>query len=413
MQAEEISSSKLMDKCMKIGSDFLHDYYYTVDKKQNMNVSKYVNDSELFQYIDLKHNIMKNRMIRSKCDTSNFSIDISRYDYVVSNNKVEITFNVLIKHQYNGCDVMSESMRRVKLGFENVDGLISIVDYFELTEFDKNVSLKQGSSVIANQSVTLNSSKNSSYKLDFNKETIKILEDALAKENRFYDKYDSEAALYKMSGNVNSTKSFSSDNINYTQLLSVSGTARSNMVTYANNNCSQTSPSSGNSSYASYYDFSEIPGNYDCTNFISHCLLAGGASENHNAWYYDSLSSFSDSWTCVNDFHDFIVTNTGTGPQAEDRAMAYNCPLQYVNWEIGDIIQLQYSGYGYPGYGHSTIITNRFSVYSSGVYLYIPTITSRSGDGDGHWERDEVLTDYYPLGGGILSYRLIHLTNFQ
>ncbi|QNU66539.1 hypothetical protein EHE19_017055 [Ruminiclostridium herbifermentans] len=41
------------------------------------------------QYLELKQDIMKNRMIRSKCEVSNFSIDTSCYDYLEIDNKVE------------------------------------------------------------------------------------------------------------------------------------------------------------------------------------------------------------------------------------------------------------------------------------------------------------------------------------
>ncbi|OMF31325.1 amidase domain-containing protein [Paenibacillus sp. FSL H8-0259] len=89
---------------------------------------------------------------------------------------------------------------------------------------------------------------------------------------------------------------------NSASLASVSSTARSNIVTYAIVNSSKTDPSSGNSSYAPYYDFSAIAN--DCTNFISHSLLAGGAKENRTSWYYDSLSARTPSWAGVNEFHD-------------------------------------------------------------------------------------------------------------
>ena len=49
------------------------------------------------------------------------------------------------------------------------------------------------------------------------------------------------------------------------------------VVSYARNNFDKPQPNSGDG-IVPYYDFSDIPGNWDCTNFVSHALLAGGAN---------------------------------------------------------------------------------------------------------------------------------------
>lgn len=63
------------------------------------------------------------------------------------------------------------------------------------------------------------------------------------------------------------------------------------MPSYAYNNAAKASPSSGDG-VTPYYDFSLITGNYDCTNFISHCLLAGGASKNVSALMVGIITLF-------------------------------------------------------------------------------------------------------------------------
>lgn len=62
--AMELSSSKTMDKYEEIGKEFLKEYYYSFDMKQDMNVSKYIKDENVLQYVDLKHDIIKNRNVR-------------------------------------------------------------------------------------------------------------------------------------------------------------------------------------------------------------------------------------------------------------------------------------------------------------------------------------------------------------
>ena len=91
------------------------------------------------------------------------------------------------------------------------------------------------------------------------------------------------------------------------------------MSSYAYDNASKVSPSSGDG-ITPYYDFSLITGNHDCTNFISHCLLAGGASKNvsANGWYYNTLSDRTPSWSNVNYLHIFLVHNSSTrGPKGK------------------------------------------------------------------------------------------------
>ncbi len=47
-----------------------------------------------------------------------------------------------------------------------------------------------------------------------------------------------------------------------------------NIVVWATNNCNKTNPTSGNSSQvSSYYDFSTIANNYDCSNFVKYLNL--------------------------------------------------------------------------------------------------------------------------------------------
>lgn len=387
-QSNDISASTLFDKCIKKGNDFLYDYYHKINMKEDIDASKHINDIKLLQYIELKHTIMKNRLVRQNIEVSHSSIDVSYYNHNISDNKIEIIYNVLIKRQYKGCDEVAESMRQVKLEFANVNGFVNITDYFEFTHFDLNV-LSIQKNYDSQNSLSINPRNKSTYNFEFNDNLIEILEHISTKETEFFDRLES-------------TSHIKTSEIERT---SVSSTARQNMVSYALNNCSRNNPDSGNILYAPYYDFSDISGAYDCTNFTSHCLLAGGTSESPN-WYFNSLSSRTPSWSGVNQFYEFIVNNTGIGPQAEERTLAYSCPYSYTNWKTGDIIQIKYSGYGYPDYGHNTIITGS---YSPSTYSYTPRITSRTSKNS--YNRNEILTVEYPIGSWVLDYRLLYLTS--
>ena len=97
-----------------------------------------------------------------------------------------------------------------------------------------------------------------------------------------------------------------------------------------------------------YYHFEGIGG--DCTNFVSQCLLAGGAKMNYDkyyGWFYISKDNRSPSWTSVKYFERFLLSNKIPGVKAEIT------PLNKL--EIGDIIQIRQN----PNeFNHTVIITN-------------------------------------------------------
>lgn len=174
------------------------------------------------------------------------------------------------------------------------------------------------------------------------------------------------------------------------------------MSSYAYDNASKVSPSSGDG-ITPYYDFSLITGNHDCTNFISHCLLAGGASKNvsANGWYYNTLSDRTPSWSNVNYLHNFLVHNSSTrGPKgvSSEYPAGNSLTSLYSSCRIGDLIQIKYNGAS--NYGHSTIVTGKN--LSDSTIL----ITSRTGRND--YNKSRVLTKVYG-SDSAKYYRLIHL----
>lgn len=107
-----------------------------------------------------------------------------------------------------------------------------------------------------------------------------------------------------------------------------------------------------------YYDYAEIGG--DCTAFASQSVYAGSGVMNYTptfGWYYRSANDKSPSWSGVDYFYNFMTTNEGTGPYAEERGLAELFP--------GDIIQLgNESGRFY----HSLVLT--MIGYSKGQRSY-------------------------------------------
>jgi hypothetical protein len=90
-----------------------------------------------------------------------------------------------------------------------------------------------------------------------------------------------------------------------------------------------------------FADFAGVGG--DCTNFISQCLLAGGATMNDTrdfGWYYFSPDNRAPAWSGVEFFYDFLVgapafraENGGEGPFATEVRFADGL-------REGDVVQL-------------------------------------------------------------------------
>lgn len=151
----------------------------------------------------------------------------------------------------------------------------------------------------------------------------------------------------------------SSDQLKLASIETKGATAlnKTNIKKWARNNFKKNSPSSGNGTVP-YYDFSDIPGNYDCTNFVSHALLAGGARTykpagasgiSSTGWYYQSLNNRSSSWSGVSNLHHFLTTNSTKGPAGV--SATYSSAVGTKG--IGDLIQIKISG----TWMHSTVIT--------------------------------------------------------
>lgn len=96
-----------------------------------------------------------------------------------------------------------------------------------------------------------------------------------------------------------------------------------------------------------FYDFSRIGG--DCTNFASQCLYAGSGIMNYIpvlGWYYINANDRTASWTGVEYLYNFLTSNEGAGPFAEE--------VEIGELEIGDLVQL---GRATGDFYHTPVVT--------------------------------------------------------
>lgn len=98
-----------------------------------------------------------------------------------------------------------------------------------------------------------------------------------------------------------------------------------------------------------FTDFSGIGG--DCTNFVSQCVLAGSCRMNFTpvfGWYYLDSNDRTASFTGVEYFYDFLLSNEGEGPFGRE--------LNPEDCEVGDVIQLGKEG---GRYYHTLLIVGQ------------------------------------------------------
>ncbi|SFQ25397.1 Putative amidase domain-containing protein [Lachnospiraceae bacterium XBB1006] len=172
---------------------------------------------------------------------------------------------------------------------------------------------------------------------------------------------------------------------------------RNQVVNWARNNYDEGRPVSSKASVP-YYDFSQLTNQYDCTNFVSHALLAGGAKMNDKGraglqesdqWYFRSERNRSTSWSGVNQLYSFLTRsrpgNSNVGPYAEE------IPCDYRNALYGDVVQF-YNG---SIWRHSTIVTSR-----GNNKIYVTGRTS-----PGVFNNNDEVRDFV----GMTRYRLLHI----
>jgi hypothetical protein len=84
-----------------------------------------------------------------------------------------------------------------------------------------------------------------------------------------------------------------------------------------------------------YYDFSNVGG--DCTNFVSQCLLAGGAPMDYTkdlGWYYSSAGNRAPAWSGVTFLFNYLTRPKTRG------LIGRVIPMEEI--EPGDVVQMSF-----------------------------------------------------------------------
>jgi len=393
-------SEQDLDQCYNLAQTVLAQYYYAKDHGGSGEFHKYLTE-DLYKYVEKKLEIAHYPIKKLGIEYSSHSSTFSLIDWQINEGRIIVEISARITHQDTGLGEISAYGERVRLIFTKMDGNLIITDWFAENPIDLAV---RGSYSDVLASASRETVKFADYDARMNElenSTIKyvevILDEAVAAEDPIisYDAVQNHTYVY--------TQGQSAFN-------------RNAMRTYAIDNCSKVLPAKGSSQVPMYFDFSTIMGAFDCTNFISHVLLSGGTPVYNNGnrdtgwWFVDSDVNRSYSWSSVNRLYDFITTNTIKGPTG--RSFAYTRlpdpvdPSAWNYYEIGDIIQVNYGegGYGYPGYGHSTVVTG---FANTSIRVLEPTISSRTSVYSYH--QNERISSTY----GGYTLRIIRLEGYR
>lgn len=335
-------------------SSVIADYYYSKDVS-GVFVADTSFEEDIAAYLDNKVDVQQYVTDLYSTNKENYSVDVSLKGYTedTDNSIIFFEFKVLTTFNYIGCDFDTSVCEVVEIQYNYKND--KIVDmYTPMNYYDEYVR--------AGESTATRSANAAEFELS---STI------VEKQAKIWDCIDTRYSAVTSSDIAETAPQ---------SVARASTLDSSAIVTWARNNYYKDQPSPGNSS-VSYYDFSAITNAYDCTNFVSHAVLAGGAKIydtgnsgiSSTGWYYRSLSNLSSSWSGVNQFYQYMTTNTTSNTAAGD---SYMYTHNGTWWGLGYVMQFDFNGDS--DFDHSTIITVKsYSSDGERCYAYV---TGRTGD---------------------------------
>ncbi|MFE6076907.1 amidase domain-containing protein [Paenibacillus sp. NPDC057886] len=385
-----------------LAKDVLKNYYENIDiGTDQLDVKSIVNtelfDSKLSGYLEKKINTKQFVVEASNAQKENYVLKFNLLSSEVTKEGILLTIGTEASFNYVGMKVQSGFGEVSKMLFQNTDTGFTLSDWY--MPYDYYDEYVRGEESQLSNLVDINSKLEGS-------DTTKRQEELNDKITEYFS-VDRESPVQ-----INSIEDSRSSDQAITPFATLTSLNKTSIATYAKNNKAKDQPASGGSS-VSYYDFSQISGNWDCTNFVSHALLAGGAITydtngtgiSSTGWYYRSLSNRASSWSGVPNLYNFLVNNTTKGPAGTGTTYStfkYNASAGYP-YQIGDVLQFYLSG-SYNNWRHSTIITEYYETNTNLVLGAL--VTGRSGKNS--YNDNQKAEEIYPGD----SKRVIKLTGY-
>ncbi len=396
--------------CYKLAEKTATQYYDAKFKLENTDLSNVFVFESLSDYVsktlELTRtilNIKSEKTAKEDFIVTYFNATCSMQDYEFREDGLFIKLSIDAEMQYPGIDGRSYFGGEVDFLFVRYNDEIRIADILfsdddmfiesesselSVSKWDASANAKSVRAISSSLDIAINNSNIMYRNIDVFLEDIQTIAE---KENS--ELLNLKIDIISEKEQENTTKAYSAIN-GMTMAAYAKKTAavnyRKNGRLFYDSACTNSARGSTEAPY--YYEFSSITNAYDCTNFASHVLLAGGAKmkKTGNAdtgWYFISegapgANTRSVTWAGVQKFGDFLLSNNGSGPRG---SLAPRVDEEYIGY--GDIIQLKRSGNSV--YGHSMIRTN----YYSSAYGYTGLVVSyRSGTAGGTVDKPYYLT---------------------
>ena len=355
----QICSNTDIATTFTIAKGFLMQYYYAInlgidgnDQRSFLDTSQI--DSELARYLKEKIKTEQYVVSTANGEKENYKLDFTILDFEITNGKIFLSITTEATYNYLGLKIESGFGEITNMVFEKTDcGYVLIDWYTPYGYYDGYVRGYLEKDVLL---ATFSKTRYMEYAVIQEELREKIV-------NCFTNLYNEDDYVIEIEAAERNTPT----------RATLYALNKPNIVTYARDNI-KAYPSSGNG-VVTYFDFSSIPGNYDCTNFVSHALLAGGAVvyDTNNSgisptgWYFRDISNRSSSWSGVPNLYSFLVNNYVQGPAGTHVAYTtFNWYLSNHPYAVGDILQFYQSGL-YNDWRHSTIITEFYETSQPNV----------------------------------------------
>lgn len=373
----------------QFAKDFLTEYYNAVDLYETYDFEKYTSSDRLLEYVNGKAEAKKSKsIVYGTDDIQNYKLVFTLKDSEVTDSYIKISVLTEAKFNYKNAGFDSAYGEVSQMIISN-NGEYSVEDWYVPSD-PYDIELRGESDSIENLKSLGNSEKKAD-KLQQKQESLNYNIGEYYKGIREEINSADEYSAYP--------KETATENNGLNLLASLKSLNRTAMVRWANNNCDKENPSSGNSSQvSSYYDFSKIANAYDCTNFVSHALLAGGAviydtgnsGITSQGWYYRNNNNRSESWSVVDKLYSFLTTNTTKGPSGSYCGYTtIYVPSGNYPYESGDILQFHNGS----TWRHSTLITGYTYIENSNTTLEA-IVTGRTSYGT--YNKNQKQSTIYP-----------------
>lgn len=341
-----------VEKAFSLAQDILTSYYLNINLgTENVaggsNIDTNLLKPELLNYLEQKIKTKQFVTTAAEAEKENYTLNHTLESSEVTKEGIYLVISTVAKFNYVGSESDSGFGRVSNMFFEKTSTGFTLTDWY--MPYDYYDEFVRGQ--MDNSSQLFSNSK---------------LDDTNI-SRRQAELHDKIASGFSKAQEIPSPMTNLDAEVSPFEVPAPNATLRSlnkkNIVTWARNNM-VASPKSGNG-VVPYYDFSQIPDNWDCTNFVSHALLAGGAvvydtggtGISSTGWYFRNVSNRSSSFSGVPKLHEFLTTNRTKGPAGTSityRTFDYFAPNH--PYELGDILQFYQSG-SYNNWRHSTIIT--------------------------------------------------------